>query len=123
MRMRGTRWLVLVAVLGSLAAAGKATAQEPIKIGFLSPPSGAIAAAGRDMYSGCELFAKQYAESGLRGKVPLIANGTHTDQHVLPQLGEESIGVISAHHYSAALETPANQAASCRTRSSSRTRT
>ena len=55
------------------------------------------------------LFAKQYAESGLRGKVPLIANGTYTDEHVLPQLGDESLGVISAHHYSAALETPANQ--------------
>jgi branched-chain amino acid transport system substrate-binding protein len=55
------------------------------------------------------LFAKQYAESGLKGKIPLIANGTYTDEHVLPQLGDESIGVISAHHYSAALETPANQ--------------
>jgi branched-chain amino acid transport system substrate-binding protein len=55
------------------------------------------------------LFAKQYADSGLKGKVPLIANGTYTDEHVLPQLGDESIGVISAHHYSAALETPANQ--------------
>jgi branched-chain amino acid transport system substrate-binding protein len=28
---------------------------------------------------------------------------------VLPQLGDESIGVISAHHYSAALDTPANR--------------
>jgi len=55
------------------------------------------------------LFAKQYAESGLKGKVPLLANGTYTDEHVLPQLGDESIGVISAHHYSAALETAANQ--------------
>jgi len=55
------------------------------------------------------LFAKQYAETGLKGKIPLIANGTYTDEHVLPQLGDESIGVVSAHHYSAALETPANQ--------------
>src|SRR5262249_16465107 len=54
-------------------------------------------------------FAKQYAESGLKSKVPLLANGTYTDEHVLPQLGDESLGVISAHHYSAALETPANQ--------------
>ena len=53
------------------------------------------------------LFAKQWATSGL--KMPLIANGTYNDEHVLPQLGDESIGVISAHHYSAALETPANQ--------------
>jgi len=43
------------------------------------------------------LFAKQWADSGLRGRIPLIANGTYT------------LGVITAHHYSAALETPANQ--------------
>jgi len=55
------------------------------------------------------LFAKQWAESGLAGKVPLIANGTYSDEHVLPQLGDESLGVVSAHHYSAALDTPANQ--------------
>jgi len=55
------------------------------------------------------LFAKQYAESGLKGKVPLLAGGTYTDEHILPQLGDESLGVVSAHHYSASLETPANQ--------------
>jgi len=55
------------------------------------------------------LFAKQWADGGLRGRIPLIANGTYTDEHVLPQLGDESLGVITAHHYSAALETPANQ--------------
>jgi branched-chain amino acid transport system substrate-binding protein len=54
------------------------------------------------------LFAKQYADSGLKGRVPLLANGTYSDEHVLPQLGDESLGVVSAHHYSAALETPAN---------------
>ena len=55
------------------------------------------------------LFAKEYAQSPLRGKVPLIAGGTYTDEHILPQLGDESIGVISAHHYSAVLDTPANR--------------
>jgi branched-chain amino acid transport system substrate-binding protein len=55
------------------------------------------------------LFAKEYAASGLRGRIPLIAGGTYTDEHILPQLGDESIGVISAHHYSAALDTPANK--------------
>ena len=55
------------------------------------------------------LFAHQYAASGLRGRLPLIAGGTYTDEHVLPQLGDESIGVVSAHHYSAALDTPANK--------------
>jgi branched-chain amino acid transport system substrate-binding protein len=55
------------------------------------------------------LFAQQYAASGLRGRIPLIAGGTYTDEHVLPQLGDESLGVVSAHHYSASLETPANR--------------
>jgi len=55
------------------------------------------------------LFAKQYAESGLKDRLPLIAGGTYSDEHVLPQLGDESVGVISAHHYSASLETPANK--------------
>src|SRR5215510_3425893 len=55
------------------------------------------------------LFAQQYAAGGLRGRLPLIAGGTYTDEHVLPQLGDESIGVVSAHHYSASLETPANK--------------
>jgi branched-chain amino acid transport system substrate-binding protein len=55
------------------------------------------------------LFAKQYADSGLKGRIPLIANGTYSDEHVLPQLGDESLGVISAHNYSAALDTPANR--------------
>jgi branched-chain amino acid transport system substrate-binding protein len=55
------------------------------------------------------LFAKQYADSGLKDRLPLIAGGTYTDEHVLSQLGDESIGVISAHHYSAALDTPANR--------------
>src|SRR5262245_10545520 len=55
------------------------------------------------------LFAKQYATAGLHGRLPLIAGGTYTDEHVLPQLGDESIGVVSAHHYSASLDTPANR--------------
>ena len=55
------------------------------------------------------LFAKQWAESGLKDRMALIAGGTYSDEHVLPQLGDESVGVISAHHYSASLETPANR--------------
>jgi branched-chain amino acid transport system substrate-binding protein len=55
------------------------------------------------------LFANAYSTSSLRGRLPVIAGGTHTDEHILPQLSDETIGVISAHHYSAALETPANQ--------------
>src|SRR2546426_7786171 len=55
------------------------------------------------------LFAKEYAASGLRNRLPLIAGGTYTDEHILPQLGDESLGAVSAHHYSASLDTPANR--------------
>src|SRR2546422_6149997 len=45
----------------TMLVASPAFAQGPIKIGFLAPLSGAIAQAGKDMYSGCELF---WEESG-----------------------------------------------------------
>src|SRR5690348_17917463 len=51
-------WLAAVLVV---LVAREAAAQGPIKIGFLSPLSGAIAAAGKDMYAGCELY---WQESG-----------------------------------------------------------
>ena len=54
-------------------------------------------------------FVKQYAESGLTAKVPLIGNGTLTDESVLPQMGDEALGVYTALHYSAALDNPANK--------------
>jgi len=55
-------------------------------------------------------FVKQYAESGLKAKVPLLGNGTVTDESVLPQMGDEALGVYTALHYSAALDNPANKA-------------
>ena len=54
-------------------------------------------------------FMRQYAEFGLKKRVLLIGAGTTTDEHVLPSMGDEAIGVITALHYSAALETPANR--------------
>ena len=55
-------------------------------------------------------FMRQYEEFGLKDRVMLIGGGTTTDEHVLPFMGDEAIGVITALHYSAALETPANKA-------------
>jgi branched-chain amino acid transport system substrate-binding protein len=54
-------------------------------------------------------FAKQYAEAGLKAKLPLIGGGTFTDEHVLRSMGDEVLGVVTPLHYSAALETPANR--------------
>ena len=48
--------LVSLALVGSLGLAREAAAQGQVKIGFLAPLSGAIAQAGKDMYSGCELY-------------------------------------------------------------------
>ncbi len=54
-------------------------------------------------------FLKQLAEYGIKGKVPVIAQGTLTDEHVLPSMGDEAIGVVTTMNYSAALENPANK--------------
>ena len=55
-------------------------------------------------------FMRQYEEYGLKARVPLIGSGTTTDEHVLPSMGDEALGVVTALQYSAALDTPANRA-------------
>jgi branched-chain amino acid transport system substrate-binding protein len=55
-------------------------------------------------------FMKQYQEFGLKGRIKLIGGGTTTDEHVLPFMGDEAIGTVTALHYSAALDSPANRA-------------
>jgi len=52
---------------------------------------------------------KQYQDFGLKGKIPLIGGGTFMDESVLPSMGDEAIGTITALHYSAALDTPTNK--------------
>ena len=54
-------------------------------------------------------FKKQYQEFGLKGKIRLIGGGTTTDEHALPSMGDEAIGVITPLHYSDALDNPANK--------------
>ncbi|HET7875119.1 MAG TPA: ABC transporter substrate-binding protein [Methylomirabilota bacterium] len=63
------------------------------------------------VFSGADAlrFAKQYADAGLKGRLPLIGGGTFTDEHVLRTMGDEALGIVTALHYSAALQTPANQ--------------
>jgi branched-chain amino acid transport system substrate-binding protein len=53
-------------------------------------------------------FMKQYQEAGLHGKLPLLGGGTTTDESVLPQMGDEALGTITALHYSQAIDTPQN---------------
>jgi len=54
-------------------------------------------------------FVKQYQEMGLKDRLPLIGGGTVTDEHALPSMGDEAIGVVTALHYSEALDNPANK--------------
>ncbi|HVV62383.1 MAG TPA: ABC transporter substrate-binding protein [Pseudolabrys sp.] len=53
-------------------------------------------------------FPKQLRASG--NKKPIIGGGTSYDEFALPFMGDEVIGDVSALHYSAALETPKNEA-------------
>lgn len=51
---------------------------------------------------------KQLRAAGI--KTPLIGGGTSYDEYILPFMGDEALGGISTLQYSAALETPKNEA-------------
>ena len=53
-------------------------------------------------------FPKQLAAAG--NKKPVIGGGTSYDEFVLPAMGDEVIGHVSALQYSAAIDTPKNAA-------------
>jgi len=54
-------------------------------------------------------FFKQYQDAGLTGKIPLIGGGPAVDEALLPQMGDEALGIMTPLIYSAALDTPANR--------------
>lgn len=53
-------------------------------------------------------FPKQLASAGIRK--PVLGGGTSYDEFVLPSMGDEAIGHVSALQYSAALDSPRNAA-------------
>jgi branched-chain amino acid transport system substrate-binding protein len=55
-------------------------------------------------------FAKQYAESGLKDRHPLLGIGVFTDESALRSMGDEAIGTIGALIWAPTLPNPANQA-------------
>ncbi len=59
--------------------------------------------------AGALQFVKQFKQYGLKDKMALLGGGTTTDEHVLPSMGDEALGVMTTLHYSGALDTPANQ--------------
>ena len=54
-------------------------------------------------------FLQQYRAFGLEGRIPLIGNGTFTDEHILFEERDLAKGIVTALHYSAALNTPENR--------------
>jgi branched-chain amino acid transport system substrate-binding protein len=55
-------------------------------------------------------FVKQFAEYGLKGKIPLVSTILLTDDLILQQQGDAAIGITSASHYASTLETAGNKA-------------
>ena len=54
-------------------------------------------------------FLQQYRAFGLMGRIPLIGNGTLTDEHILFQENDLAKDIITPLHYSAALNSDANR--------------
>jgi branched-chain amino acid transport system substrate-binding protein len=54
-------------------------------------------------------FMRAYADLGLHGKIPLLSGWTALDDALLRSVGDEAIGVISAHWYSADSQTESNK--------------
>lgn len=54
-------------------------------------------------------FVKQYGESGLKARVPLIGTGVMTDESALRGMGDEALGIVGALLWSPTLQNPANQ--------------
>jgi branched-chain amino acid transport system substrate-binding protein len=54
-------------------------------------------------------FVKQYADAGLRGRLPLIGTGVMIDEHALRSMGDEAIGVTGTIIWAPTLDNPTNR--------------
>jgi branched-chain amino acid transport system substrate-binding protein len=54
-------------------------------------------------------FMRSYQDLGLKAKIPLLGGWTAMDDALLPSLGDEAIGVVSAAWYSADYDSPTNK--------------
>ncbi len=54
-------------------------------------------------------FMRAYADLGVKAKIPLLAGWTAMDDALLRSVGDEALGVISAHWYSADFDGAANR--------------
>ncbi len=55
-------------------------------------------------------FVRQYAEAGLKGKIPLYGVSYSLDEQTLPGMGEAAIGIEDSSFWTADLDNPANRA-------------
>jgi branched-chain amino acid transport system substrate-binding protein len=57
------------------------------------------------------VFMKEFVEQGLdKAGIKLIGTGDVTDDDLLPQMGDATLGAVTTHHYSAAHDSPENKA-------------
>ncbi len=57
------------------------------------------------------IFMKQFVERGLdKSGIKLIGTGDVTDDDLLGDIGDSALGAVTAHHYSAAHDSPENKA-------------
>jgi branched-chain amino acid transport system substrate-binding protein len=54
-------------------------------------------------------FMRAYADLGIAGTIPLLGGWTAMDDALLHSLGDEAVGVMSAHWYSADFDSPSNK--------------
>ena len=54
-------------------------------------------------------FVKQFGESALKGKTPLIGTGVMIDESALRGMGDEAVGTVGSLLWSPTLQNPANQ--------------
>lgn len=73
-------------------------------------PSGVDAAVAVFFAGQAVRFLKQYAEYGLRARLPLIGSGTTAEDSILRAVGEDAAGYIGAMTWAPAVATPANEA-------------
>ncbi|MFH1112443.1 MAG: ABC transporter substrate-binding protein [Pseudomonadota bacterium] len=55
-------------------------------------------------------FVKQYADYGLKSRLPLVGKGYLVDDKILPKQGSAAEGVITESHWCLLLDTPENKA-------------
>ena len=53
-------------------------------------------------------FVKQFAEYGLKGRIPLVGYATLTDDPLLPAMGDAALGIVTNGLYTPQLPVPAN---------------